>query len=158
MEKHELSLEMINNLGIGIDIIEVSRFRRKKYEENRNFYKKIFVKSEINYCLKFKNSAERFAGKFAIKEAVIKSIPEKIGPRDIEIVYVNRKPRIRLKNSLEKKYQELESKKIVPDKELIKKFPDEIFVPVDVTEGSVNRRFNSILSRLSKRAKKSILS
>ena len=103
-EKHELSLEMINNLGIGIDIIEVSRFRRKKYEENRNFYKKIFVKSEINYCLKFKNSAERFAGKFAIKEAVIKSIPEKIGPRDIEIVYANRKPRIRLKSSLVKKY------------------------------------------------------
>jgi len=95
---------MINNLGIGIDIIEVSRFRRKKYEENRDFYKKIFVKSEINYCLKFKNSAERFAGKFAIKEAVIKSIPEKIGPRDIEIVYANRKPRIRLKSSLVKKY------------------------------------------------------
>jgi len=103
-EKHALSLEMIKNLGIGIDIIEVSRFRRKKYEENRNFYKKIFVKSEINYCLKFKNSAERFAGKFAIKEAVIKSIPEKIGLHDIEIVYVNRKPRIRLKNSLRKKY------------------------------------------------------
>ena len=93
---------MIENLGIGIDIIEVSRFRRKKYEENRNFYKKIFAKSEINYCLKFKNSAERFAGKFAIKEAVIKSIPEKISPCDIEIVYVNRKPRIRLKNLLEK--------------------------------------------------------
>ena len=49
---------MIENLGIGIDIIEVSRFKRKKYEENRNFYKKIFVKSEINYCLKFKNSPE----------------------------------------------------------------------------------------------------
>ena len=103
-EKHALSLEMIKNLGIGIDIIEVSRFRKKQYEENKNFYKKIFVKSEINYCLKFKNSAERFAGKFAIKEAVIKSIPEKIGPRDIEIVYVNRKPRIILKNSLRKKY------------------------------------------------------
>jgi len=65
---------------------------------------------------------------------------------------------LRNKNSIEKKYQELESKKIVPDEELVKKFPDEIFVPVDVTEGSVNRRFNSILSRLSKKAKKSILS
>ena len=95
---------MIKDLGIGIDIIEVSRFRWKKYEENRSFYQKIFVKSEINYCLKFKNSAERFAGKFAIKEATIKPIPEKIGPHDIEIVYVNRKPRIRLKNSLRKKY------------------------------------------------------
>jgi len=102
MEKHELSLEMIKNLGIGIDIIEVSRFRRKKYEENRNFYKKIFVKSEINYCLKFKNSAERFAGKFAIKEAVIKSISGKIGFLDIETSHLKSKPIVRIKKSREK--------------------------------------------------------
>jgi len=65
---------------------------------------------------------------------------------------------IKNRKAIKIKYEELESKKIVSDKELIKKFPDEIFVPVDVTKGSVNRRFNSILSRLSKRAKKSILS
>jgi len=35
---------------------------------------------------------------------VIKSISEKIGFLDIETVHVGRKPRIRLKNSLEKKY------------------------------------------------------
>ena len=65
---------------------------------------------------------------------------------------------LRNKKLIEEKYQELESKKNVPDVELIRQFPDEIFVPVDVTEGSLNRRFNSILSRLSKRAKKSISS
>ncbi len=65
---------------------------------------------------------------------------------------------LRNKKLIEEKYQELESKKNVSDVELITQFPDEIFVPVDVAEGSVNRRFNSILSRLSKRAKKSILS
>ena len=95
---------MIESSGVGIDIVEVDRFKKKKYEKNKIFYKKIFGYSEINYCLKFKNPAERFAGKFAIKEATIKSIPEKIGPHDIEIIYVNRKPRIRLKNSLRKKY------------------------------------------------------
>ena len=101
-EKHELSLEMIKNLGIGIDIIEVSRFRRKKYEENRNFYKKIFVKSEINYCLKFKNSAERFAGKFALKEALIKSIDKKIRFSEIETSHLKSKPIVRIKKSREK--------------------------------------------------------
>ena len=35
---------------------------------------------------------------------LLKSISEKIGFLDIETVYVGRKPRIRLKNSLEKKY------------------------------------------------------
>jgi len=101
-EKHELSLEMIKNLGIGIDIIEVSRFRRKKYEENRNFYKKIFVKSEIDYCLKFKNSAERFAGKFALKEALIKSIDRKIRFSEIETSHLKSKPIVRIKKSREK--------------------------------------------------------
>ena len=101
-EKHALSLEMIKNLGIGIDIIEVSRFRKKQYEENKNFYKKIFVKSEINYCLKFKNSAERFAGKFAIKEAVIKSIDKKIRFSEIETSHLKSKPIVRIKKSREK--------------------------------------------------------
>ena len=101
-EKHELSLEMIKNLGIGIDIIEVSRFRKKKYEENKNFYKKIFVKSEINYCLKFKNSAERFAGKFALKEALIKSIDRKIRFSEIETYHLKSKPIVRIKKSREK--------------------------------------------------------
>ena len=98
-EKHELSLEMIKNLGIGIDIIEVSRFRKKQYEENKNFYKKIFVKSEINYCLIFKNSAERFAGKFALKEALIKSIDRKIRFSEIETSHLKSKPIVRIKKS-----------------------------------------------------------
>ena len=93
---------MIKNLGIGIDIIEVSRFRKKKYEENKNFYKKIFVKSEINYCLKFKNSAERFAGKFALKEALIKSIDRKIRFSEIETSHLKSKPIVRIKKSREK--------------------------------------------------------
>ena len=93
---------MIENLGIGIDIIEVSRFRKKKYEENKNFYKKIFVKSEINYCLKFKNSAERFAGKFALKEALIKSIDKKIRFSEIETSHLKSKPIVRIKKSREK--------------------------------------------------------
>ena len=101
---HKKLINLFENQEIGIDIVDVSRFKRKKYEENKNFYKKIFVNSEIKYCMSFKNSAERFAGKFAIKEATIKSISEKIHFLDIEIVYVNRKPRIRLKNSLENKY------------------------------------------------------
>ena len=93
---------MIENLGIGIDIIEVSRFRKKQYEENKYFYKKIFVKSEINYCLKFKNSAERFAGKFALKEALIKSIDKKIRFSEIETSHLKSKPIVRIKKSREK--------------------------------------------------------
>ena len=109
MENHGYLLGMIESSGVGIDIVEVDRFKKKKYEKNKIFYKKILVCSEINYCLIFKNSAERFAAKFAIKEAVIKSISEKIHFIDIEIIYKNAKPGIKLRNSLQKKYNFLVS-------------------------------------------------
>ena len=60
------------------------------------------------------------------------------------------------KRKIEEKYQELESKKIISDKELIKRFPDEIFVPTNVSQQSMNQTFNSILTRLSKKVKQKI--
>ena len=61
------------------------------------------------------------------------------------------------KKIIEKKYNELENKKIISDVELIKKFPDEIFVPKNVSEQSINVTFNSILTKLSKKVKKNII-
>ena len=55
------------------------------------------------------------------------------------------------------RYNELEKLKTIPDKELIKKFPDEIFVPKNVSEPIINRSFNNILSKLSKNVKKKII-
>ena len=65
---------------------------------------------------------------------------------------------IKNKDHITSKYKELESKKLVSDKELIKLFPDEIFVPKNVSGKIGSRVFNSILSVLSKKAKHSILS
>ena len=65
---------MIENFGIGIDISNVKKFENKIFNENEKFYRKIFSEEEILYCLKFKNYYERFAGKFAIKEALITSV------------------------------------------------------------------------------------
>ena len=60
------------------------------------------------------------------------------------------------KKIIENKYFELENKKIISDEELIKKFPDEIFVPTNVSEQSMNNKFNSLLTRLSKKLKDEI--
>ena len=40
---------------------------------------------------------------------------------------------------------------------LIKRFPDEIFVPIDVSQQSMNKTFNSILTKLSKKVKQKIM-
>ena len=86
--------------NIGTDIVDINRFRKKEYNENKKFYEKIFTKSEIKYCLSFKNNSEHFAGKFAIKEAVKKSIKENIGFKEILTNHKESKPQIILKKKL----------------------------------------------------------
>ena len=90
---------MIDSLEIGADIVSISRFKKLPYEKNQSFYKKIFSTHEINYCLKFKNPYEHFAGKFAIKEAVVKSLPKKIDYLEIQTFHKNSKPVVKLKNN-----------------------------------------------------------
>ncbi len=90
--------------GIGIDIVSVSRFKTKPFEENLEFYKKIFLNSEIEYCKKFKSPYEHFAGKFAAKEAVMKSIDENIGFLEIHTDHESSKPSIKLKTLFKEKY------------------------------------------------------
>ena len=89
---------MIEKFGIGIDIVNVDRFSSKKYSENKKFYSKIFTNNEINYCIKFKEPYTHFAGKFALKEAVIKAINKKISLLDIETFHKNNIPQVKLKN------------------------------------------------------------
>jgi holo-[acyl-carrier protein] synthase len=64
-------------MNVGIDLVKISRFKELQYTENESFYKKNFSDNEIKYCLKFNEPYKHFAGKFAIKEAVIKSIEKK---------------------------------------------------------------------------------
>jgi len=87
---------VLKNLGIGIDIVEIQRFKEKPYKNNSNFYKKLFHESEIKYCLDHINSAQHFAAKFAIKESVIKSLNKKIKFLNILIDYSNSKPIVTL--------------------------------------------------------------
>ena len=91
----------IEKFGIGIDIVKISRFKNKPYSKNQRFYKKLFLMSEIRYCLKFKDNTIHFAGKFAIKESVKKSIRQDVSFLDIETYYLNSKPKIKLKNNLD---------------------------------------------------------
>lgn len=89
----------LQNIGIGIDIVDVSRFKKITYASKTAFYNKIFTKSEIDYCLGYKDPYQHFAGIFAIKEATIKSVQKKISLLNIEIIHIKNKPTINLKNN-----------------------------------------------------------
>ena len=91
--------------SMGIDIVNVSRFKKKPLNNNLDFYKKIFSDSEINYCKKFSSPNEHFAGKFAIKESVIKAVLDKIPLKNICVSNSKNKPRIKIDGRLNKKYE-----------------------------------------------------
>jgi holo-[acyl-carrier protein] synthase len=87
--------------SIGIDIEEISRFSKKKFDKNCNFYKKIFTAKEIEYCMNKKNPYQHFAVRFCAKEATIKALQnKKIGLKQIEIVMKNNIPSLVLPNEM----------------------------------------------------------
>ena len=61
-------------VGTGIDIVETSRIQRGFERHGDRFARRLFTPDEIAYCEKFKNKAERYAARFAAKEAAFKAL------------------------------------------------------------------------------------
>ena len=61
-------------VGTGIDIAEVDRIAASIERFGRRFLERIFTADEIRYCESKANKAERYAGRFAAKEAAMKAI------------------------------------------------------------------------------------
>lgn len=61
-------------LGIGNDIIEVSRIKANMERYGKRFLDRIFTEHEQNYCLNKKEPSINFAARFAAKEAVVKAL------------------------------------------------------------------------------------
>lgn len=80
-------------VGTGIDIAEVGRIREAIERHGERFLKRIFTEGEIEYCESKANSVERYAARFAAKEAGMKAIGtgwnHGVRWRDIEVA---RKP------------------------------------------------------------------
>jgi holo-[acyl-carrier protein] synthase len=64
--------EMI--VGTGIDIAEVERIEQTIARFGGRFKERIFTADEIRYCESKANKAERYAARFAAKEAGMKAI------------------------------------------------------------------------------------
>ena len=80
-------------LGIGIDLIEVSRIEASYERFGERFLNRVLLPSEIAYCLTHRSPgpflAARFAGKEAVSKAFGTGIGAQLGWHDIEIL---RKP------------------------------------------------------------------
>ena len=61
-------------MGIGVDIEEVARIREAVERHGRRFVDRIFSPAEIAYVERKANRYERYAARFAAKEAGMKAI------------------------------------------------------------------------------------
>ncbi|MBI2685111.1 MAG: holo-ACP synthase [Acidobacteria bacterium] len=61
-------------LGIGSDLAEVPRIRASRERFGERFLRRVYTDAEIRYALSKANADERFAGRFAAKEAGMKAL------------------------------------------------------------------------------------
>jgi holo-[acyl-carrier protein] synthase len=61
-------------VGLGLDIAEVDRIQAAIARHGRAFLERIYTPAEIAYCERHRNRAERYAGRFAAKEAAMKAL------------------------------------------------------------------------------------
>jgi holo-[acyl-carrier protein] synthase len=61
-------------LGIGVDLCEVERIEAAIARHGDRFLQRIYTETERAYCESKLNRMERFAGRFAAKEAAMKAL------------------------------------------------------------------------------------
>lgn len=75
-------------VGTGIDLIEVRRIADSLQRFGERFVRRIFTEDEARYCEPALNRAERYAARFAAKEAGMKALGtgwRGVAWRDIEV-------------------------------------------------------------------------
>ncbi len=88
-------------VGTGVDIVETERIEAALGRHGHRFTRRLFTPTEIEYCEGFKNRAERYAARFAAKEAAFKALGtgwrEGVRWLDVEVTHLaSGKPELRL--------------------------------------------------------------
>jgi holo-[acyl-carrier protein] synthase len=61
-------------IGVGVDIMQVDRIRGAIDRHGERFLQRIYTEEEIRYCRSGAHPFQRFATRFAAKEAVLKAL------------------------------------------------------------------------------------
>jgi holo-[acyl-carrier protein] synthase len=77
-------------VGLGLDIAEIDRIEAAISRHGAPFLERLFTPAEASYCERYKNRFERYAGRFAAKEAAMKALgtgwSRGVRWRDVEVV------------------------------------------------------------------------
>lgn len=104
-------------VGIGVDIVDVERVKDLLERYRERFVRRVFTEAEASYAGKSVREAERLAGRFAVKEAVLKAFgtgkSQGILWRDVETIRgAMGKPEVKLYNKANNYMKKLEGNRI----------------------------------------------
>ena len=60
--------------GIGVDIVDIARIQTLLDRYGERFLLRVYTEGEAAYAMSGANAAERLAGRFAVKESVMKAL------------------------------------------------------------------------------------
>ncbi len=91
-------------VGLGTDIVEIVRIGRMIERHGELFLNRVYTEEEIRYCQRRKEAYQHFAGRWAAKEAVMKSLGtgfiRGVGWQDIEVATLKSgRPTINIRGS-----------------------------------------------------------
>lgn len=76
-------------VGLGTDIVEITRIGQMIERHGELFLQRVYTEEEIRYCQKRKEAMQHYAGRWAAKEAVMKTLgtgfTRGVGWQDIEV-------------------------------------------------------------------------
>jgi holo-[acyl-carrier protein] synthase len=98
-------------VGLGIDIAEVGRVKAAIERYGEPFLRRVYTAKEREYCERFKNKYERYAGRFAAKEAAMKALgtghSHGVLWRDVEVVRRGGPPQLRLHGGAARRFESM---------------------------------------------------
>jgi holo-[acyl-carrier protein] synthase len=81
---------MSNIIGLGLDATDIPRIAATLERYGDRFRRRVFTENEIAYCLRRREPAVHFAGRFAAKEAAMKALgtghTQNVLWRDVEVI------------------------------------------------------------------------
>ncbi len=103
--------------GLGVDMEEISRIREVISRHGRSFVERVFTPAEIEYCERHRDAAERYAGRFAAKEATMKALgtgwSKGVRWRDVEVIRkAGQRPTIVLHGAARERAERMGTKQI----------------------------------------------
>ena len=103
---------MADVIGVGIDLVNISRFEKISTRWEKPFLSRIFTEDEQTYCLQRRNPYPHLAARWAVKEATVKALrldrSVAFGWREIETVNdASGRPSVRMTGAIRRQADRL---------------------------------------------------